>query len=79
MNGGARCIKILNIYQKRNNSYYESNLYCPTCLHKPYIQCCNCDNCNEKHKQIAAIKQKEIYNMYGKNTKLIEFSERALY
>lgn len=60
---------------KSNNLYYKNDLYCINCSHKPYIQNCNCNKCNEKQKKIISMKQKEIYNVYTKREDPINFED----
>lgn len=39
----------------------KKELYCPICGHKPYIQKCNCENCNKKKRE--KIGRKKRFNI----------------
>lgn len=51
----------------------KKELYCPICGHKPYIQKCNCENCNKKRGKKLEEKRDLIYSAYSYYPKGVSF------
>ena len=66
---------VANRKSKSNNIYYESDLYCPICNHLPFINNCQCENCQTKRKNDQIKKHKQIYDMYSQSQPSVDFED----